>query len=425
MRGDRLYFFLINVGHFLDHLFTLIFATVAAVTLSREWGLGYAELLNYATPGFFAFGLFALPAGWLADKWSRDGMMVVFFIGAGIGSIATGFAATPLQIGLGLFVTGVFAAIYHPVGLAILTQKWRNTGMRIAMNGVWGNLGIASAALLTGWLIDNAGWRAAFMVPGAVSIGFGVLYLAARWPEVIAARQRPMQTATQAANAQLYPDHKAMLMRISAIVFLTTAVSSIIFQSTTFALPKIFAERLQHLASGLSDLIGSIPLLSILIGRTEIGTAIGVFAFLVFAIASLAQLIVGASLDRFGPRRVFLALATMQLIFFSLMPGLTDAAALAVALGFMLGAFGQIPINDYMIGRMARGDLRARIYGTRFVVSFTVLASTLPLVGFVYQNWGFDTLFRLLAAAALVILGAVLCLPQRLPDLEPAPVLMR
>ena len=419
MRGDRFHFFLINLGHFLDHLFTLIFATVAAVVLSRDWGLSYAVLLNYATPGFFAFGLFALPAGWLADTWSRDGMLAVFFIGAGASSIATSFAQTPLQIGIGLFVTGMFAAIYHPVGLAIVTQKWRNTGMRIAMNGVWGNLGVASAALLTGWLIDNAGWRAAFMVPGAVSIGVGLLYLVARWPAVITIEHRNRKTAAPANNA-LSPDHKAMLMRVSAIVFLTTAVSSIIFQSTTFALPKIFAERLQHLAASFSDLTSSVPLLSALIGRTEIATAIGAFAFVVFAIASLAQLIVGASLDRFGPRPVFLALAGIQFLFFSIMPGLTDAAAFLVALGFMLGAFGQIPINDYMIGKMARGDLRARIYGTRFVVSFTVLASTLPLVGFVYDNWGFDTLFRVLAVAALVILAAVACLPGRLPAAEPA-----
>ena len=415
IRGDRLHFFLINLGHFLDHLFTLIFATVAAVTLSREWGLGYAELLNYATPGFFAFGLFALPAGWLADKWSRDGMMVVFFIGAGIASIATGFAQTPLQIGLGLFVTGVFAAIYHPVGLAILTGKWRTSGMRLALNGVWGNLGVASAALLTGYLIDNAGWRAAFMVPGAVSIAVGLLYLVARWPDVFVIEHRRARMTAAPENGPLPPDYKALLMRVSAIVFLTTAVSSIIFQSTTFALPKIFAERLQHLAASLSDAIAAIPVLSDLIGRTDTATAIGAFAFLVFATASLAQLAVGASLDKFGPRPVFIALAITQLIFFSLMPGLTDGAALIAALGFMLGAFGQIPINDYMIGRMARGEFKARIYGTRFVVSFTVLAATLPLVGFVHDRWGFDTLFRVLAVAAFVILVAVAGLPRRLP----------
>ena len=98
MDRDRSYFLMLNIGHFLDHLFTLVFATVAALALSREWGLGYGELLQYATPGFVAFGVCALPAGWLADKWSRDGMMCVFFVGIGVAAIAAGFSQTPLQI---------------------------------------------------------------------------------------------------------------------------------------------------------------------------------------------------------------------------------------------------------------------------------------------------------------------------------------
>ena len=105
----------------------------------------------------------------------------------------------------------------------------------------------------------------------------------------------------------------------------------------------------------------------------------------------------------------------MQLVFFGLMPGLTDTVAFLVALGFMLGAFGQIPINDFMLGKMASGPARARIYGIRYVVAFTVLAATLPLIAFVYARWGFDTLFLILAGAAAVILIAVATLPAKLP----------
>ena len=68
MDRDRTHFLLLNIGHFLDHLFMLVFATVAALVLYREWNVGYAELLAYATPGFFAFGAFSLPAGWLARR---------------------------------------------------------------------------------------------------------------------------------------------------------------------------------------------------------------------------------------------------------------------------------------------------------------------------------------------------------------------
>ena len=394
---DRLHFLLLNIGHFLDHLFTLIFATVAALALHREWGLGYADLLKYATPGFLAFGLFALPAGWIADKWSREGMMSVFFIGIGVSSIATSFARTPFEIGLGLFVVGVFAAIYHPVGLAIVVAKWKNTGMRIAVNGVFGNLGVASAALITGYFIDHGGWRIAFIVPGIVSIAIGIAFTVLRWPEIVAETTRARSpTATKASAAAQSADVKAMLLRISMIVFLTTAVSSIVFQSTTFALPKVFDERLGGIATS--------------------ATALGQLAFLVFALASVGQLIVGHFLDKLGPRIVFMTAAFVQLVFFSLMPGLSDWAALACAMVFMLAAFGQIPINDYMIGRLAEGEWRARIYGVRYVVSFTVLAAALPLIAFIYERWGFDALFRVLAVSAAIILAAVFLLPQRLPE---------
>ena len=119
---DRKHFLFLNVGHFLDHLFSLIFATVAALVLAKEWGMSYAELIPYATPGLIAFGVFSLPAGWLADRWSREGMMVVFFIGIGLASVATSTAQSPVQIAVGLFVVGVFAAIYHPVGLAMIAR---------------------------------------------------------------------------------------------------------------------------------------------------------------------------------------------------------------------------------------------------------------------------------------------------------------
>jgi MFS family permease len=396
---ERLHFLLLNIGHFLDHLFTLIFATVAALALTREWGLGYADLLKYATPGFFAFGVFALPAGWLADRWSREGMMSVFFIGIGLASIATALARTPFEIAAGLFVVGVFAAIYHPVGLAIVVQKWKGTGMRIAVNGVWGNLGVASAALLTGYFIDHGGWRAAFVVPGIVSILIGVAYTALMWSEIARPPRRaggPKAASAMSSSADL----RALLLRVSAIVFLTTAVSSIVFQSTTFALPKVFDERLGGLALS--------------------ATVIGQLAFLVFAVASIGQLIVGHYLDRLGPRTVFMTAAAIQMVFFAVMPGLGDWAALMCAMVFMLAAFGQIPINDYMIGRLAEGEYRARIYGVRYVVSFTVLAASLPLIAFVYENWGFDALFRVLAVSAAVILAAVAMLPRRLPTPQSA-----
>src|SRR2546430_14290752 len=96
----------------------LVFPTVV-IALARDWGRPYSELLPMALGGFIAFGAFALPAGWLADHWSRYKMMAVFFFGIGAALFLTGFAQSAWQIGVGLFVTGMFPAVLYPVGLPL------------------------------------------------------------------------------------------------------------------------------------------------------------------------------------------------------------------------------------------------------------------------------------------------------------------
>jgi len=369
----------------------LVFASVAALRLTDEWGMSYAALIPYATPGFIAFGVCALLAGWIADKWSREGMIVIFFIGIGISSILAGMADTPLQIALGLTLIGIFAAIYHPVGLAMVVHGRARTGIPIAVNGVFGNLGVASAALLTGLLIDSAGWRSAFYVPGIVSILLGISY----WVFIVNDNQGAAdRTETSGSNnkmeAQVIP--RRILIKVFAIIFFTTAVGGLIFQSTTFALPRIFAERLGELAGT--------------------ATLVGWYAFLVFSLAALAQLIIGYLVDHHSLRLVFSAVALLQAIFFYLMAHLEGMTALLVSIAFMFVVFGQIPINDVLVGRMARSEWRSRAYALRYVVTFSVMASAVPLIGWIHANGGFSRLFNLLAITALMIFSAVLLLPR-------------
>ena len=398
---DRRHFLFLNVGHFLDHFFLLIFASAAALVLVSEWQLPYGELIPYSTAGFVAFGLFSLPSGWLADRWSREGMMSVFFIGIGLSAIGASTAQSPTQIAIWLFTVGLFASIYHPVGLALIAKGDKKMGMDIAVNGVWGNMGVGFAAFITGLMIDQLGWRTAFWMPGALSICIGVMYFNHQRDKIffkftsIQKSKTDIPNSPKTANAG---ELRLIIIRVSAVVFFTTAVSSIIFQGTTFALPKIFEERLSGLASSAS--------------------MIGFLAFVVFATASFAQIVVGQMLDRIGPKKVFLIVSAIQIIFFSLFIGKQDFFALFTALFFMLGAFGQIPINDFMIGKMAKSEFRASIFGVRYVISFAVWAIVVPLISFVHLNYGFDYLFYILAGCAVSIFIAAATLPHRLPDTQ-------
>jgi len=389
---NRIHFVFLGIGHFCDHLFMLLFATVAALSLSHQWGMSYAELIPYATPGFVAFGVFTLPAGWLADKWSRNGMMVTFYIGIGLSSIFTSFADTPLQIGIGLFAIGIFAAIYHPVGLALVVQGRDNTGVPLAINGVFGNMGVASAALIAGFFIGHAGWRSAFVWPGILSIAIGIAYAIFLYAGRSGRADEAPRRVTPKKDADTIGLNRRLISRVLVIIILSTAIGGLVFQSTTFALPKVFDERLGELAIS--------------------ATLVGRYAFMVFAIAGFAQLVVGYLVDRYSIRLVFSVVGTLQVIFFALMPGLSDWRALIVSMAFMLVVFGQIPINDVLIGRITRSEWRSRFYAIRYVVTFSVMASSVPIIAWIHDRWGFDTLFTVLSAGSVCILTAVLFLPK-------------
>ena len=166
---------LLNAGHALDHLFLLIFAT-AVSAIAVEWGLSWQDLMPYTVGAFVIFGLGALPAGRLGDLWGRRRMMVIFFVGLGASGLLVAATRGPISLAVALTVMGVFTAIYHPVGIPMIVQNARNPGFTIGLNGLAGNLGIAFAALLTGFLVKYAGWRMAFIVPAVISMACGALF---------------------------------------------------------------------------------------------------------------------------------------------------------------------------------------------------------------------------------------------------------
>jgi MFS family permease len=390
--ANRIHFIFLNIGHLYDHLLMLIFATVAALTLSHEWGMSYAGLIPYATPGFVAFGVCAVPAGWIADKWSRKGMMFVFYIGIGLSSIFTALSESPIEIAIGLFAIGLFASIYHPVGLALVVQGRKDTGVPLAVNGIFGNMGVAFAALLTGFLIDHMGWRSVFVWPGVVSIATGIAYAVFLYVSGSNNAKEADYPVTAKKAIETPELGRRLLIRVFAIVFFSTAVGGLVFQSTTFALPKVFTERLAEMALS--------------------ATLLGWYAFIVFAIAAFGQLIVGYLVDQFSIRTVFGLVAALQAVFLIMMPGLTGWTAIAVAMAFMLAVFGQIPINDVLIGRITRSEWRSRVYGFRYIVTFSVMASSVPFIAWIHAHRGFDGLFTILSVAAACICVSVLMLPR-------------
>jgi MFS family permease len=310
---------------------------------------------------------------------------VLFFFGIGASMFATGFAQEPWQIAFGLSVTGAFAAIYHPVGIAMLVASPEKMGRLLGWNGLWGNLGLAFAALATGALVDFAGWRMAFFVPGVACFIAGFAFLALV--------KDPGKVRKTSRSIGLHVDAR-MMGRIFAVLLIATACGGIIFNSTTVSMPKVFDERLRAL--------------------TQTNFGIGLLVAGVYTIAAFAQVLMGALIDRVELRRLMIGVALAQIPLLAIAAQLEGWQMLVAALAMMLAVFGQIPLNDAIVGRYCADEFRARVLAVRYVVSLGVASVAVPLVaGLHHSPGGFRNVFLVLAALASGMLVASLFFPSR------------
>ncbi len=383
----------LNVAHFLDHFFLLIFPT-AVLALHVEWDLSYADALAYGTAAFAAFALGTLPAGWLGDRWSRDGMICVFFLGIGSSSILTGFAGGPLTLMAGLAALGLFAAIFHPVGLALVTEATDKPGHALAVNGVWGNMGLAAAALATGLLTDSFNWRIAFIAPGVGSVLVGVVYM----HFLRQARLRGSKTVKK--TVALLPATNNQRLRVFALIAVSALFGGLIFNGVTVSLPKLFEERLVDYVTGLSE--------------------VGFAAALIFALAAFAQLPVGRLLDHFGAKPILLALLTVECLCLAVVAQAQGALAFIWAAPLLLVVFGALPVTGWLMAHYVPSEWRARAFALEYVLSLGVGSLAVPMISLLHGRGGFFYLFTILAAFSALILAAVFMLPALRK--EPAPI---
>ena len=365
----------INFAHAIDHYVMLILATVV-IELTTVYGWSYAELIALGTPSFIAFGVFSLPAGWLGDRWSRRNMMALFYLGCGASLAGAALAPSPIVLAVALSALGMFAAIYHPVGTAMLIEQATSRGRSLAFNGVCGNLGVALAAGTSALLVFGLGWRSAFLVPAVICVATGVAYLLlipddrhqaggrAATPEVVFA---PWMAAT-----------------IVALFVLIAISAGLVFHVTTVALPKIVDERL-----GLS-----ISLMQV-----------GGIATLILMCGALAQLTIGRLVDRFQLHLLFAAVAVLQFIgvvwsAYASGPVLIVALAVAVA-----AIYAQVTVNDLVIARYTADAWRSRVFAVRYFLTFVVSGAAVSLIALLHGRGGFDLV---LGVAAVIALGFVI-----------------
>jgi len=378
----------LNWAHFLDHYVILIFPTVV-IGLEAVYGRSYGDLLALSTAAFTAFGLFALPAGWLADHWSRRNMMAIFFIGTGVSAAAVGLAPNFTLLAIALFAVGMFGAIYHPVGTPMVVEQAINRGHTMSVNGVCGNIGVSVAAAVTAALTAWMGWRWAFFIPAAVFVATGIYYLAVTPHD---GRRR-----TVAPHAQDVVLDKRLIIAVVGL-FLALALSGgLVFNALTVTLPKVIDIRLGE----------GIPL-----------AMIGFLATGVFLCGAVAQLVVGRLVDKSHPHHLLAGVALTQLagvVWVNYATGWPLLAALAVSIASI---YAQVTLNDIVLARYTPPAWRGRIFAMRFFLNFTLAGPAVWCIGRLYDSGGFSLVLWVTAIVAAIYVGNSLLITALVSGVE-------
>ena len=376
--------FFSNIAHVVTHMSVILYAT-AVLHLPGEFGLAYGEMLGFASLGLILYGVAALPAGWFGDRWSQVGMMIVFFFGTGLACIVVGLSRSANQLFVGLSLIGLFAAIYHPVGIAWLIASASRRGISMGINGLSGGVGSAIAAPFVGLMIDYATWRYAFILPGLLSVMVGMLmwlgWRQGRVEDVKADRQVNPKPSTESQ------------VRVFLVLTLTMACAGFVYAGLTNTMPKLFELNLHSNADT---------------SYTKIGFLVGG----VIGLASLSSLLGGWLADRFSPTRTYLIfwLLTIGPLFF-----ITSAAnvqlivLVCMALSFNTGFAAA---ENMLVANYTPFKWRSVAYASKFVLALGIGGLTVHLAGYLFDlSGGFSQLYLYMGIAAVVASATSLLLP--------------
>ncbi len=388
------------IGHSFMHMFTAMYFVIAVAMEKTGWqALSYADLVQLWSLGALMVGLAAIPSGWLGDRWSASGMMVIFFLGLGGSAILCGLVDGPSALFIGLTAIGVFSAIYHPVGIAWLVKSSVKRGRALGINGVFGSIGISVAGLVAGGLIEVFSWRAAFLVPGVISVALGLALLYCR--------QRGLVSDAPLAQPETRsPPKRRDALRVYFVLLCTMTCMGLIFQATQAALPKHFDLQLaDHLKDNAFLLGASVAL--------------------VYTAGGIMQIAGGLLADRMNLKRIYVAAFFFQI---PVMLGLAFVGGLAllpIAAFTVLLSTGALPAENMLLARYTPAKHQGLAYGMKFVLAFGTAPLAIGAAAWVERNTGqFEWLFVALIGLAAIAFIAAMLLPngdEKQPAAQPQP----
>ncbi|MBW2306033.1 MAG: MFS transporter [Deltaproteobacteria bacterium] len=385
---ERRILFISCFGHFLSHFNMLVFPAVL-LPLTARLNMDMSQVLGLSFWMYLLFGLTALPWGMLADRWGGKSLMALFFLGAGLsGLAAAAWIDSPAGLSLALAGVGLFSGISHPIGLGMISKGVSRMSMALGYNGMFGNLGLATAPLLTG--IVNWLWG-----PGAVYLVLGGLNLLG----VVLMTTFPLTEPPQQEQWGSKEDNG--LLGAFLILLAVVMMGGLAYRGATVIMPAYFELKNQLIFQKLSGLWPE-ALSSNLVATTTIS--------FIYLVGMLGQYTGGRVAERFEPRFSYLLFHAVIIPAAFLMAVASDIPLVSLALFYFFFMLGAQPIENTLVARITPQRLHHSAYGTKFVLTFGVGALAVKMMGGIQRVWGIETAFPSLGIISLALVGFVVLL---------------
>lgn len=378
-------------GHFMSHFNMLVFPAVV-LPLAGRLNMDMAYILNLSFWMYCLFGVTALPWGIIADRWGAKPLFFIYYLGAGLSGLAASLLIdNPEGFSIALAGIGFFSGIYHPVGLGMISKEIKRISLGMGYNGMFGNLGLATAPLLTGLVNWLWGPQAAYIALGVLNLA-GVGLMAALPPM---GSHGPEQKSAEDDNG---------LLGAFLILLVVMMLGGYVYRGATVILPAYFELKNQEIFLWLSSITG------IGLSKNLVATA---FASFIYVVGMLGQYTGGRAAERFDLRICYLVFHALTIPAVALMAVTTDLPLVALALIYFFFLLGMQPIENTLVAKFTPKKLHHSAYGSKFVLTFGVGALAVKMIKAIEMSFGIETVFYALAMTSVVLVGVIVLLIRK------------
>jgi len=390
---ERRILFFSSATHFLTHFYMLVFPALV-MPMSRDLGLPLASILNISFWMYLLYGILALGWGWISDHWGHRWALNTGVLLSAAGFVMAGFVNSLVLISASFALVGIGCSAYHPSGLALLSQGIRQRGRAMGINGVWGNIGMASAPFVVGILNFLIGWRRGVVILGGLGLAIGI---------VASLSPFSVQRGSEAKKVERLSSSTAL--KLFVVFCVGVVFSGLMYRSFTVILPAFLESRLGNFTGWFQGIISrrfsavrDVPAFQTLVATLS---ATGVYV-----LGILGQAVGGRVADRYSLKWSYFIYFCAAMPFI-LAAGLLHSVLLIPAAGmFVLFAVGMQPIENSLLAYLTPARWRSLSYGIKFTLTFGAGAFAVKIVGAAERSFGIESVAFLVAGfLALVLLS--------------------